>query len=154
MEREQSNYKVMALKYKDDVMKLAAYIPWFEQNSFQNVTKEYTTEGLENTMSFPVYDGTLLRFVKEAKKTQFMNRNYPYVYTRNRIKNSTDELKIIKDAAAKDFDILAGILSRYVLLGMTKGTLWNEGTYNGVFLNLILKMKEIVEFWSMDKINV
>ena len=56
--------------------------------------------------------------------------------------------------AAKDFDILAGILSRYVLLGMTKGTLWNEGTYNGVFLNLILKMKEIVEFWSMDKINV
>jgi hypothetical protein len=31
---------------------------------------------------------------------------------------------------------------------MTKGKMWSEGVKNGVFLAVIKKMKENVEFWD------
>jgi hypothetical protein len=31
---------------------------------------------------------------------------------------------------------------------MTKGNMWNEAVQNGVFLNVIKKMKKNIEFWD------
>lgn len=152
MEKEQSNYKILADRYKADVMKLAAYIPWLEQNTGKRVSSVYESNGeLHGSITFPVYEGTLLQIIKTARNTQFMNRNYVYVYSRNHIKTVADELKMINKSSAKEFDILIGILSKYVLLGMTKSTLWSTGVTEGVFLNLFTKMKEIIDFWCQKQ---
>ena len=148
MGTEQSNLTLMAEQYKDDVMKLAAYIPWLEKSMGSKVSSTYESNGdLKSTISFPVYDSNLLQMVKVARNTQFMNKNYAYVYSRNHIRNVQDELSKIDSATALEFDILIGILSRYVMLGMTKAVVWSDGVTNGVFLHLFIKMKEIVDFW-------
>ena len=59
-----------------------------------------------------------------------------------------DELRMIDRASIMDMDILKGILSKYVLGGMTKGRLWSEAVYNSIFLKVIRKMKENLEFWD------
>ncbi len=149
MEFEQSNNRILAEQYRDDVMRLCAYIPWLEAQSGQQVSGLYHQEGdMLHTIAFPIYDPNLLAFVKEAGKTQLMDRNYRYVYSRNRIRDEKDELRVIGSATMAEFPILSGILSRYVMLGNTKGTVWTQGVTNGVFLNLLRKMKELVEFWG------
>ena len=45
-------------------------------------------------------------------------------------------------------DTLKGILSKYILGGMTKGQVWSEGVSNGSILKVLLKMKEILEYWD------
>ena len=99
-------------------------------------------------MSFPVYDGTLLRFVKEASRTKLMDKNYRYVYTRNHIRTPEDERRVIRAAELKDWDILRGILSRYVLGGMTKASLWSQAVQEDIFYLVLSKMKEIIEYWD------
>ncbi|MDE7251686.1 MAG: hypothetical protein K2O32_01910 [Acetatifactor sp.] len=99
-------------------------------------------------MSFPVYESTLLSFVKEAKKTSFMDRNYRYIYTRNRIQTHEDERKMIQNAGIKEWDLLCGILSKYVLGGQTKGTYWSEAVKEQIFYQVIKKMCDIIEFWD------
>ena len=39
-------------------------------------------------------------------------------------------------------------MAKYVLGGMTKGMLWGVAVEEGVFLAVLLKMKEIMEFWD------
>ena len=48
----------------------------------------------------------------------------------------------------KDMDDLAGILSKYILEGQTKGTVWAEGVYTGVLYQLIYKMDDLIHFWG------
>lgn len=145
---EQSNLTVMAQQYKEDVMKLAAYIPWLEKSMGNKVSSIYeSNEDLKSTISFPVYDSNLLKMVKVARNTQFMNKNYAYVYSRNHIRNVQDELTKIDAATALEFDVLSGILSKYVMQGMTKSAIWSDGVTQGVFYHLFTKMKEIVDFW-------
>ena len=57
-------------------------------------------------------------------------------------------MKAIKEAEMKDSQVLCGILSKYVLGGMTKGTLWTEAVKNGVFLAVLKRMKELLEIWD------
>lgn len=148
MSTEQSNLTVMAQQYKEDVMKLAAYIPWLEKSMGNKVSSIYeSNEDLKSTISFPVYDSNLLKMVKVARNTQFMNKNYAYVYSRNHIRNVQDELTKIDAATALEFDVLSGILSKYVMQGMTKSAIWSDGVTQGVFYHLFTKMKEIVDFW-------
>jgi hypothetical protein len=97
---------------------------------------------------FPVYDSTLMSFVKEVQRTTLLDRNYVYIYSRNRIRTLQDEMRMIDQSGIKDMDILKGILSKYILGGMTKGNMWNEAVQNGVFLNVIKKMKKNIEFWD------
>ena len=80
-------------KYRSDIEKLIAYLPWLEEKSGKSkVSDIYNGDGLdEHSISFPVYDGTLLRFVKDAENTQFMDRNYVYVISRNRLKSAEEE---------------------------------------------------------------
>ena len=82
--------------------------------------------------------------VKTAQQTGLMDRNYKYIYSRNRIRSEVDEHNVIAKATLKDLGVLCGILSHYVLGGMTKGSLWPEGVTNGVLLALLCKLKQLV----------
>ena len=130
--------------YKEDAVKLFRYLNWLESKSGQSVCSVYAGEGIgDNSVPFPVYDGTLLNFVKEAEKTCFMDRNYVYVYSRNGLKNSHDELRLIRKATIRDMDKMAGILAYYILGGRTKAVRWSEGVSNGIYLAVLQKMKEL-----------
>lgn len=56
--------------------------------------------------------------------------------------------RLIERATIQDMDTLKGILSKYILGGMTKGQVWSEGVSNGSILKVLLKMKEILEYWD------
>ena len=136
-------------KYKDDVNKLAGYLNWLELKSGSQVSGVYGDDGLsENSVPVPVFDSNLMNFIRTADATSFMDRNYRYAYTRNHIRTTEDELKFIDNATILQMDVLGGILSNYVMGGRTKARLWSEGMNKGIFLHLVKKMKELIDFWA------
>ncbi len=136
-------------EYREEVEKYIKYIPWLQQRAGAKALSIYNGEGIgEHSVRFPVYDGATLNFVKELSNSKFMDRNYPYVYSRNGIRTVQDEKKMIKKAGIRDMGTLCGILSKYVLGGMTKGVLWGVAVEEGIFLEILLRMKEIMEFWD------
>ncbi len=150
MEKEDIVYRQQIVnQYKPDVEKLIRYLPWLENNAGKIVAEAFEESGIkENSITFPVYDSTLMSFIKDVQRTKLLDRNYVYVYSRNRIRTVADELRMIDQSGIKDMDVLKGILSKYVMGGMTKGRLWTEAVRNKVFLNVITKMKENIEFWD------
>lgn len=150
MEQETEFRQQQLGKYKQELMPLLRYLPWLEKNAGTgNGSRNYSGDDMGGVgMSFPVYDSTLLSFVKEAKKTSFMDRNYRYIYTRNRIQTHEDERRMIQNAGIKEWDLLCGILSKYVLGGQTKGTYWSEAVKEQIFYQVIKKMCDIIEFWD------
>ncbi len=150
MELEDIEYrKIVVEEYRPDVERLVRYLPWLEQKAGGSVSENYTGSGIgENSISFPVYDSTLLSFIKEVQRTTLLDRNYQYIYSRHRIKTLEDELRAISQADITHMDILKGILSKYVMGGMTKGRLWSDAVKNRVFLNCVQKMKENLEYWD------
>ena len=149
MEIEDIEYRRFIVEeYKPDVERLIRYLPWLEEKAGSNVSKQFTDSGIGvNSIPFPVYDSTLLGFIKEVQRTTLLDRNYRYIYSKHRIRTSADELRMISKADITQMDILKGILSKYVMGGMTKGTLWTDAVREGIFLKVIQKMKENVEFW-------
>ena len=147
---QSTEYRQQQLQeYKQMTAPLLKYLPWLEKNAGQAGSTIYKgTESNENALSFPVYDSTLMGFVKDAAKTALMDRNYPYIYTRNRIKTHDDERKMIASAGLGEWDILRGILSKYVLGGRTKGVLWSEAVEQNIFYLVLCKMQEIIEYWD------
>ena len=147
---QSTEYRQQLLQeYKQVTVPLLKYLPWLEKNAGQTGSTLYKgIEAKENALSFPVYDSTLMSFVKDAAKSPLMDRNYPYVYTRNRIKTHDDERKIITSAELEDWSILRGILSKYVLGGRTKGALWSEAVEQNIFYLVLCKMQEIIEYWD------
>lgn len=142
-------------EYKALIMPLLRYLPWFEQHVGKKTGSVYQGAGAEEcSMQIPVYDSTLMNFVREASKSPLMDRNYKYVYTRNRIASHDDERKIIKNSGWKQWDILRGILSNYVMGGRIRGALWNEAVTEGIFYLTLSKMKEIVEFWDKQATDI
>lgn len=140
--------KIIA-EYKESVVPLLKYYSWLEQNEGKKASSNYQGEGMgETTLNFPVYDATLMNFVKDASKSNLMVRNYQYVFTRNRLQSHDDERRIIQSAGWREWDVLKGILSKYVLGGRTKGTLWTEAVQESIFYLVIKQMKEIIEFWD------
>ncbi len=135
--------------YRQDVERLITYIPWLESKVGAFVSKNYNDNGLSSsTITFPVYETMLLNFVNEASKTALMDKNYVYAYSGRFIKSVEDEKKAIENAGMADTDLLIGILSKYVLGGMTKGALWTEAVTEGIFLLILKKMKELLEIWD------
>ena len=134
-------------KYKDDMLKLIAYLPWLEEKSGKcKVSDIYNGDGLDqHSISFPVFDGNLLRFVKEAENTVFMDRNYVYVFSRNGLKTPQDEIEFVKKQTMLKMDNLGGILSKYVMGGRTKSRLWSEAMDNGIFLAVVSRLKELYD---------
>lgn len=138
--------KNLIQRYRPDAKRLVRYISWLETKQGSDVMNSYEGEGVQKTtFTFPVYDSTLLGLIKTAKETQFITRNYQYVYSRNRIKDTEQEKKMIRNATLRDMELLSGILSKYVLGGMTKSVLWAEGVEKGIFLEILYRMREILE---------
>ncbi len=136
-------------EYKQIVLPLLKYLPWLEQRVGQAVSSNY--EGSDvgtHSLTFPVYDGTLLKFVKEAANTSLMDRNYNYTFVRNRIRSHEDEMRLIKKAGINEWNLLCGILSKYVLGGRTKARLWSEAVEEGIFYLVLDQMKSIIEYWD------
>lgn len=149
MEQDAEYLRGLMLENKEIIMPLLRYLPWLLQNSGKSVSSNYSDSRFgEHSMSFPVYDGTLMSFVKEASQSRLMDKNYMYVYTRNRIRSHDDERRIIEKATWKEWDVLRGILSKYVMGGRTKAFLWSEAVKEQIFYLVLNRMKEIVEFWD------
>lgn len=149
MEQNAEYRQQMIEEYKAATEPLLKYLPWMEKNAGRAVSRNYQGNGLsKSSISFPVYDANLISFVKEAAASPLMDRNYVYVYTRNRIRNHADEKRLIAGAELKDWEILGGILSKYVLEGQTKASLWGEAVQEDIFLLVLRKMREIIGYWD------
>lgn len=149
MEQNVEYRQQMIEEYKAAAEPLFKFLPWMERNAGRTVSRNYQGNGLsKSSMSFPVYDANLMSFVKEAAASPLMNRNYAYVYTRNRIRSHADEKRLIAAAELKDWEILGGILSKYVLEGRTKAALWGEAVQEDIFLLVLRKMREIIGYWD------
>ena len=150
MDREDIEYRQQIVKtYKPDVEKLIRYLPWLEEKAGSNVAESFEGSGIKgHSITFPVYDGTLMSFIKDVQKTGLIDRNYPYIYSRYGMRTTRDELNAISKADIREMNVLKGILSKYVLGGMTRGRMWTEAVTNNIFLNVIRKMKENLEFWD------
>ena len=136
-------------RYRPEVSKLVPYLNWLKEKGGSEVAQSYSNSDLKS-MPFPVYDSNLLAFVKAAQTTNLLDRNYVYVYTRNHLNSAKDELAFIQKAEIRDMDDLAGILSKYILSGMTKGSVWAQGVYNGVLYNVVKKMDDLCKFWGQE----
>ena len=147
---QDSEYRMQLIKeYKEIILPLLRYLPWLEKNAGQNVGGFYKDpECSSHSIAIPVYDSNLMSFVKEAAASPLMERNYAYVYTRGRIVTHDDERRVIANAELKDWDILRGILSKYVMGGRTKASLWTEVVRENIYLLVLQKMQEIVEYWD------
>ncbi|MCM1253181.1 MAG: hypothetical protein NC321_10200 [Clostridium sp.] len=150
VEKEDIEYRRQVVQdYKADVERLIRYLPWLEEKAGKDVSSTYSGDGIgEHSIPFPVYDSTLLGFVKEVQRTKLLDRNYRYIYSKHRIVTVEDERKIIERCDITQMDILKGILSKYIMGGMTKGKMWTEAVENRVFLKVVRKMKENLEFWD------
>lgn len=136
-------------EYKEKIAPLLKYLPWLESKMNTSVSSSYQGEGqTEHTLAFPVYDGTLMNFVKEAAKNPVMDKNYRYVYSRNHLKGPEDERKLIEKATIAEWNNLCGILSYYVLAGRSKGILWNVAVKENIFYLTLKKMEEIILYWD------
>lgn len=152
MQSDKLSVEEMVEYYKPDVETLTGFIPWLEAQKGSQTATVYRGDGIEkHSMTFPVYDGTLMNFVRTAQASSLIDRNYVYVYSRNRIRTVEDERKLIRNATIKEMGDLWGILSKYILKGTTKAAMWSEGVRNGIFLELLLKMREILAFWDKQE---
>ena len=132
--------------YQEDVARLMKYLSWLQNVSGTATSSIFSGEGIDkSSLTVPVYDSTLLNFVKEVKKTDFLNIKYVYTFSRYRMKTEKDELRVIEACSLQDITVLGDILSKYVIKGDVKGAMWAEGVQNGVYLAVLLKMKELME---------
>ncbi|MCD7835751.1 MAG: hypothetical protein LUG83_03685 [Lachnospiraceae bacterium] len=155
MERDEEYMHRIMMENKETVMPLLRYLPWLMQHAGESASSDYNGDGLaEHSISFPVYDSTLLGFIREASQSPLMDKNYPYVYTRSHLKTHEDERRVIEMATWKEWDILRGILSKYVLGGRVKSVLWSEAVKENIFYLVLKRMKEIIEFWDKPIENI
>lgn len=146
---QQSNEMIVD-KYRTDVIRLSKYLGWLEKKSGNEVTRIFGEEETGGkSMPFPVYDSTLLNFVNDAGSTAFMDFNYQYIYSRYRMRNYVDERTAIENSNIRTMDVLGGILSKYVLGGMRKGSLWTEAVEYQIFYRIVKKAKDIIEYWDI-----
>ncbi len=136
-------------KYKDDVKELSRYLDYLKSRR-GTMAGDFTDpgDGKRTTILVPTYDSGLLSFIKSAEKTAFIDRNYVYVLKRYNLRTAEDELKQIERTQIMEIEVLGAILSKYVLKGRTQAKMWTEGVKNGVMYAAVLKMKELIEFWS------
>ena len=149
MENEKLSTEEIVQEHKADVHRLIKYIPWLESKVGQNLSNTYDGENIASTsIAFPVYDSTLLSFVKDVRSTELLDKNYQYAYSKYRMRTAQDEKKAIEQAKITQMPLLKGILSKYILKGMTKSSVWTEGVQNGVLIQVLLKLRELIEFYE------
>ncbi len=139
---------------KKIIAPLLKYLPYLGNAAEKSAVTTYKGDGIEaSSVPFPVYDSTLLAFIKEADRSVLMDRNYPYTYTRNNLKTHDQERRFILAADWRQWDALRGILSKYVLGGRTRSVLWSEGVSEQIFYLVLSRMQEITEFWTSKDNN-
>ena len=149
MENENAYRRETIEKYRQIMEKLFRYLPWLEEKSGNKMVSNYKGSDMpQSSISIPVYDGTLLAFVKEMNATGLMNRNYVYTFSRNKIRSEQDELRMIDQSELKDIENIFNIMAKYVLGGMTKGVLWSRAVENGVFYHGLKRIKELLDVWD------
>lgn len=137
-------------EYKEDLTKLLRYLPYLEKRGGKDVANYYEGDGEQKVIPVPVYDSTLLAFVKEAKNTKFMNRNYPYVYRKWHMPTPNAERVAMESATIRDMDLFRGIISRYVLEGMRKATMWTIAVEERIFVTALVKLRSLIFDYSKD----
>lgn len=136
-------------KYRKIFENIFRYIPWLTQKQGEKTSQIYRGDDMPvESIPITVYDGTLLSFVKDMQATGLMDRNYVYVFSRNGLRTMADELKLIEKTELPNIEDIFGIMAKYVLGGMTKGSLWSQAVESGVFLQALLKIKELLEVWD------
>ena len=76
MNGKEANLKEQIIEeYKDDLVRLLKYLPFLEKKGGKDVQDYYEGDGENKVIPVPVYDSTLLGFVKEARSTKFMYRH-------------------------------------------------------------------------------
>lgn len=151
LEQDLTYRRELIMKYQTEMEPLMRYMNWLEDKYGKKVSSLYQGDNAQ-TIAFPVYDGALLSFVKEAAKTSLMDRNYMYLYNRYPMPTPKDERERIEKVTIKDLEILPGVLSKYVLGGMTKGYVWPIAVEEGIFLAILKKMKELNELWCQPTV--
>ncbi len=134
----------IAEEYREDLMKLLRYLPFLEQKGGKDVQDYYEGDGEHTVIPVPVYDSTLLGFVKEARGTKFMNRNYPYAYRKWRIADPAAERAAMEKASLMDIDLFRGILSKYVLEGQRKSWVWTTAVEEKIFVTALRRLQELI----------
>ena len=140
--------------YKMKITPLTDYLPWLQQATEKAVVSTYSGDGIgESSLSFPVFSSEFMAFIKACSISGLMDRNYPYVYSRRAIKTHDQERRLIVSATWKEWDVLCGILSKYVLGGQTRSSFWREGITEQIFYLTVSKMREICDFWDGNTSN-
>ncbi len=149
MENENIYRQELISRYRRSVEGLFRYLPWLEEKSGEKMMHTYQGDNMpQRSVAIPVYDGTLLGFVKEMNATGLMDRNYVYVFSRYGIHTEQDELRVIDHTELKEIEVIFGIMAKYVLGGMTKGILWSKAIENGVFYHGLKRIKELLDVWD------
>lgn len=134
-------------RYEAIVKALMSYLDWFDRHAGESGADSHEEEG---TMSFPVYDSTLLAFVKQVQNSGMVDRNYAYVNSRRSLHGWEDEIAFIERAQLPDMDDLWAILCGYVMEGMTRGSVWSDGVRHRIFYSVIKKMNDLLVMWSKE----
>lgn len=149
MENSNEFRAMQKAEYMEKLNPLFSFIPYLQQKEGVNTKTTYTGEGDElKSVPVPVYDGTVLSFVKAAQKTGLIDKNYIYLYQRIHAKTPKDERLFISGATFSDMDVIVAIMAKYVLGGMTKGGMWSEAVSEGVWLHCLIKLKELLEIYD------
>lgn len=135
--QEESLREQIVNEYRGDLERLLRYLPYLDKKTGKDVQNYYEGDGTFKVIPVPVYDSTLLQFVKEAQKTKFMFRNYPYTYRRHKMPTPADERKVIEKCMIRDIDVIRGILSKYILGGQTKGYMWSLGVEERIYVTAL-----------------
>ena len=145
MNRQEANLKEQIIEeYEGDLIKLLRYLPFLEKKSGKDVQDYYEGDGENKVIPVPVYDSTLLSFVKEARGTKFMNRNYPYVYRKWKMPDANAERIAMESATLRDIDLFRGILSRYVLEGQRRSVMWTAAVEEKIFVTALTKLRALM----------
>jgi len=139
----------MVDKYRPIAEKLSAYLGWLETKRGTSVSSRFDGQGIgEHSIAFPVYDSTLMSLVKLLQTSPLMDRNYVYVYSQNRLKTHEDEIRLIKNSDLSNVKNISAVLSKYVMEGMRRGTVWTEAVMSGIFYEAIAQLKKDIEYWD------
>ena len=140
-------------EYKDDLVRLLKYLPFLEKKSGKDVTQFYEGDGENKVIPVPVYDSTLLGFVKEARATKFIYRNYPYVYRRWKMPTPKDERIAMESATLRDMDLFRGIISKYVLEGQRKSVMWTCAVEERIFVTALTRLRSLMFDYSAQPLE-
>ena len=147
---ESNEYRAQQRKeYMAKLMPLFSYIPYLKNKEGAKTRTLYEGDELSKvSIPIPVFDGTVISFVKEAQKTGLVTKNYVYAYNKINADGPKEERLFISGATIRDLDAVIAIMSKYVLGGLTKSKMWSEAVEEGVWLHCLIKLKELLEIYD------